>query len=287
MNFISKEFLLTVTWKFPLGLPNQDTPYKSLIPETSSHTMSLVWDINADHATAQIAQLEERWKAAEAIRQKYLGVISRQLEHGTSVEDKLNKLERAAFVLGRPISNWRDFDLDFKPSELIDAFKIFITDGGTNYYTALLVTDKNYLKSQPVEVFRSSPLMSFVTKEYRIDVSVYFDYVYNRTFEPLFLLMNHVKGLDIYRELICNPGTPLLREQVNSYETGSTIYTTRIGTDENVISPPAPTPTPPPVVSGKRAREPVYSDQPPPVDATPPPPVKRSSGIKNLFASTS
>lgn len=202
-------------------------------------------------------------------------ILKSRMDQCVSTDESVWKRnERAAFVLGRPATNWADLDCNWSSKEITDMIKMFLTDGGTLYYTALLITDRNSPQYKPVSQLSSSTHLSHASREYNVNQDDYYRYVAERTFERVFLIMNSM-DLDRYKYYGEHADVPVDPADLGPIETGGTIMSHRLKAENNPTAGAstgttfetnkryddikAPKSTP---LTGKRGREPEYADAP-------------------------
>lgn len=276
--------------------PNMGVPYiSSQCVDENSISMSdrLYFDPDAHKEPQKEELVNNRMKKADATRKKYLKRIASKIERGNMPDNVQVYLERAAFVLGRPLSDWPPFTrVSYAPDEFLDLFKIFIVDGGSEHHAVLLMTDPNFPGKQPHAKIFESDKFRHASALYGLTRYKHEKYAFERTFEPIFLVMNSIAPAERYQELLRNPEMRIDPSDLEEIHAGATLYslktrgaqpptsTTTSGEKENLPPPPAilalgvdsrsllrvaTAPAPASTASGtKRSREPQYADEPTP-----------------------
>lgn len=238
--------------------------------------MSLAWDPFAENKEKEKSQREFQMKKVESKRKVYLERALKNARNNTNTRDetRLNQLERAVFILGRPLEQWDD--LGFNPQELWDALKIFLFDGGIKYYTALLLTDPNRGDVKASSQALRQDHIDEHARCYSIESSSYKRYVNERVFEPLFLFMLRVKTKELYLDYVNTLHKLVEPDDLVEYPPGTTLWTAPrergpVNQTEEATAK---------ITAQKRAREPeVYADVPSTIPPTPQPSLKKSSAM--------
>lgn len=191
--------------------------------------MSLAWNPNAGSKEREAQQLEQQLKHLEYIRRKYYQKLCTRQKYNTNTSaDCAVKMDRAAFVLGRPINQWTEdkgvIGTNYSYRELKALYKMILQDGGLLYYTALLLTDPKRPDVHVTREHMSATHYKLHAQNYGLEEYRYRQWVEERTFEPVFLLVQRIKSDKKYTDFINNALTLVTPEDVNILDTGTTIY---------------------------------------------------------------
>ena len=186
-------------------------------------------DIRAEHKEKERQKRNELLERYEHKRKQWFQkFVSMRARSTNTSKEVYAKHERAAFVLGRPLTQWTEEngalgDRFLEPREIIDALKIFFHDGGILHYKDLLLTDPN--RSDNASAAMTHKHYEIDAANYDIPLGRYKTYVRERTMEPVFLLMSRIKSEQLYNKYIDHPHTVVAHSDLNNFTPGTTIWT--------------------------------------------------------------